>query len=154
MPWRFVRRCWWGAEISRLFPGPVGRYLAGAAQIFPVDDTRPSETLGTAESVLKAGYNLIWFPESWRSPDGSLQEFLRGVGVLANDCRPIVVPVWIEGTFEALPRRRRWPRLVPLRLRIGAPVAPDDYRPAAADDAAAATARALRDRLVDLAAAA
>jgi hypothetical protein len=43
---------------------------------------------------------------------------------------------------------------VPLRLRIGAPVAPDDYRPAAADDAAAATARALRDRLVDLAAAA
>jgi len=150
MPWRFVSRSWWSIENSRLPGGAAGRFLAGAAQFFTVDDTRPSETLGKAESVLKAGDNLVWFPESWRSPDGTLQEFLRGVGVLANDCRPIVVPVWIEGTFEALPRQRRWPRLVPVRLRIGAPIAPEAYLPAAEDDAAA-TARALRDRLVTVA---
>ena len=131
-----------------MFTSPPRRFLARAAQVFPVDDRRPTASLAHAEAVLTSGQTLVWFPESWRSPDGSLQEFLRGVGVLALACRPTVIPVWIEGSFEALPRQRRWPRLVPIRVRFGAPVVAEDYIATVNDgDAARATADALRHRL-------
>lgn len=148
MPWHSARRCWWGAEVTRMFTTRPRRFLARAAQVFPVDDRRPTASLAHAEAVLKSGQTLVWFPESWRSPDGSLQEFLRGVGVLAIACRPTVVPVWIEGAFEAMPRQRHWPRLMPIRVRFGAPVSADAYVASTTEgDAARATADALRSRL-------
>jgi len=69
--------------------------------------------------VLARGEALIWFPESWRSPDGSLQEFLPGIGVLAARSGATIVPAFIDGAFEAMPRDRRLPRLVPIRVRFG-----------------------------------
>ena len=69
---------------------------------------RPRD-IGHGRQSPERGHSLVWFPESWRSPDGKLQRFLPGVGHLLEHPVP-VIPAYIEGTFEAMPRDRSWPR--------------------------------------------
>jgi hypothetical protein len=69
---------------------------------------------------------LVWFPEGWRSPSGEMQAVQRGIGWLAAHADVPVVPAMIDGSFEAWPRTRRWPRPHPIRVAFGPPVAPAD----------------------------
>ncbi len=116
LPLDIARRTWWSAEVTRVFSTPVRRWLARRAQIFPINDRYPADSLARAQSVLDGGDHVVWFPESWRSPDGRLQPFLRGVGVIVEASRPRICPVYIDGTFAVLPRHRRVPR--PRRVRL------------------------------------
>src|SRR5690606_27838844 len=93
-----------------------------AAQIFPVDELAPARALDLGAAVLARGQALVWFPESWRSPDGSLQEFLPGIGLLVARSGATVVPAYVDGAFAAMPRDRRLPRAVPIAIRFGPPV--------------------------------
>ncbi len=151
MPWRVVRRTWWSAETTRVSSTPLHRWFTRAARIFPIDDAKPAESLALGDRALASGANLVWFPEAWRTPDGRLQPFTRGVGVLAGDRATPICPVWVAGTFEALPRHRRWPRLRPVRVIFGPPVAARDVAaPRGTDDRAAATAAAIRAHVAAL----
>jgi long-chain acyl-CoA synthetase len=123
LPWRQMRRTWWGGDAKRLFGSRLMRRLAHAAQIFPVDELAPARALDLGAAVLARGQALVWFPESWRSPDGSLQEFLPGIGMLVARSGATVVPAYVDGAFAAMPRDRRLPRAVPIAIRFGAPVA-------------------------------
>ncbi|GIK96856.1 MAG: long-chain-fatty-acid--CoA ligase [Alphaproteobacteria bacterium] len=125
LPWRQMRRTWWGGDAVRLFGSAPMRALCRAGHIFPVDELAPGRALDLAVEVLRRGDALIWFPESWRSPDGTLQDFLPGVGLLVARSGATAVPAFIEGTFQAMPRDRRLPRLAPIEVRFGPPVAAD-----------------------------
>ncbi|CAI5510413.1 unnamed protein product, partial [Closterium sp. Naga37s-1] len=57
---------------------------------------------------------VLIFPEGTRSLTGSLQPFKSGVGLLAEQLDVPVVPVCVQGTFEALPKGRT----IPLRRRV------------------------------------
>ena len=81
----------------------------------------PGAALESANRVLASGDILVWFPEGWRSPDGSLQHFLPGIGQLLLRSKAPAVPALIGGTFEALPRSRRIPRLCPVMVTFGDP---------------------------------
>ena len=62
-----------------------------------------------------------------------------------------VVPARIEGTFAALPRTRRWPRLLPLTVTFGALAEVADLaREGSGESAEARIAKALHDRVADL----
>ena len=63
----------------------------------------------------------VWFPEAWRSPDGSLQRFLPGIGQLLLRSAAPAVPTYISGAFEALPRDRRIPKFRQIRVAFGCP---------------------------------
>jgi len=104
-----------------LFPRRWLHPLMRALNMFPADERRPSETLAIALEVLRRGECLVWFPESWRSPDGRLQRFLPGIGRLLAEARAPAVPAFIEGAFEAMPRNRRFPRLRPVSITFGPP---------------------------------
>jgi long-chain acyl-CoA synthetase len=74
--------------------------------------------------VFERGAALVWFPEGARSHDGKLQRFQAGVGVLVERHGVPVVPVAIEGTFEAWPYGKGFPpRRHPVRVRFGKPLA-------------------------------
>ena len=75
-----------------------------------MDERDPSTTLSYGAETLRRGETLVWFPESWRSPDGKLQTFLPGVGHLLLAEPVPVIPLRIYGTFEAMPRHARFPR--------------------------------------------
>ncbi len=122
LPYRHMRKVFWGGDAAYLFWIPLSGAFWRALHVFPVDERKPAEALARATAVLTAGNALVWFPEGWRSPTGELQHFLPGIGkIVAESGRP-VVPAYIQGTFEALPRGRKWPRRHPVAVRFGAPI--------------------------------
>ncbi len=90
---------------KELFKVPfVGQWiwLVGA---MPVDrESADSGALRRAVDLVKNGGRLLLFPEGTRTRDGSLGPGLPGVGMIASMSRARVVPVYIDGTFEAMPR--------------------------------------------------
>src|SRR5690606_15066555 len=107
----------------------------------------PAETLDRAAAVLAQGGALVWFPEAWRSPNGRLQAFRPGIGLLLDRAPVTVVPAGIRGTFEALPRGRRLPRRHSFTVRFGPPLTAAEI---AAGGDAQATAERLRARVAAL----
>ena len=125
LDYRRARRLYWAGDATRLFRRRWLHPLWRALHVFPADDRLPSKTLAMGETVLARGGDLVWFPEGWRTPDGRMQRFYPGIGrILARTGVP-VVPIYIAGTFEALPRNRRLPQLRPVRIFIGEPLPGD-----------------------------
>lgn len=122
LSWRRLRRLYWAGDMARLFAHGWQRVVARAIHVFPVDERSPASTLGNAKIVLQRGSALGWFPESWRSPTGELQRFLPGIGLILAETPVTVVPAYIKGAFEALPRTRAWPRPHPIRVTFGKPI--------------------------------
>lgn len=78
------------------------------------------KTIRYMGELLENGYCPLVFPEGGRSRDGTIKPFKPGIGAMAIQLRVPVVPVYIGGLFEVLPRNSRWPRSGRCALRIGA----------------------------------
>ncbi|HVR75256.1 MAG TPA: lysophospholipid acyltransferase family protein [Planctomycetota bacterium] len=63
----------------------------------------------------------ILFPEGTRSRTGEAGAFKAGLGMIVAGTPVPIVPCRLDGTFEALPPHRRFPRPRKLRLVIGKP---------------------------------
>lgn len=151
LPLSLLQDCYWGGDAARLFGTRARRAFARTVHVFPIDDRAPLASLARARAVLEAGKALIWFPESWRSPNGALQRFLPGVGRLLRETEAAVVPAYISGTFAALPRHARRPRLVPVRVTFGALLSFQALRAKAGENTDSALANALREEIAKLA---
>ena len=75
--------------------------------------------LKTAARLLEEGKALLVFPEGTRSLDGRLGEAKPGVGMLAVMTGVPVVPTYISGTLEALPKGAARPRRSQVSVRFG-----------------------------------
>ncbi len=124
LPLPLMRRLYWSGDRGRLFGSALSRAFCRIAHIFPVDERAPGSTLAMGERALARGNVLIWFPESWRSPDGELQRFLPGIGRLLTRQPVPAVPAFIRGTYEAMPREAGWPRPHPVRIVFAPPLHP------------------------------
>ncbi len=62
------------------------------------------ESLQTAVRTLSFGYHLLIFPEGTRSPDGQLQEFKPAIAFLSFAAGVDILPIYLEGTREAMPK--------------------------------------------------
>jgi len=91
---------------------------------------------------LGEGHAVIIFPEGSRTQDGSMDEFKRGVALLVRKAGCPVVPVGLEGCFDAFPRGG-WPRIWGKRigLRYGNAIAPEELMGAGAGEGLARLAR-------------
>jgi len=119
-----MRQTYWGGTVTRLFTRSWIAPLWQALHVMPVDERLPTSSLALPSAVLARGDCLVWFPEAWRSPDGSVQHFMPGIGKLIADSGAPAVPVFVAGSYEALPRDRRVPRLCPVRIHFGHPLSP------------------------------
>jgi long-chain acyl-CoA synthetase len=145
LPYAIARRLWFGGTTDRLFGSATARAALRLFQTFPVEERAAGRSLAMARAVLARGDALVWFPESWRSPDGELQRFLPGIGLILDGAGDIpVVPARIIGAFEAMPRHARLPRRHPVTVRFGAPLR------AIPGEGAAATADRLREAVAAL----
>jgi long-chain acyl-CoA synthetase len=80
------------------------------------------ESLQTAVRTLEYGYHLLIFPEGTRSPDGKLQEFKPAIAYLSFAAGVDILPVYLEGTHEAMPKGSFAPdprKRKQLQVRIG-----------------------------------
>ncbi len=107
----FLNQTCWGGWTGVMFRNPVMRLVSRATRVLPIDQSgRPLANLALPAAALAGGHRSVWFSEGNRSPDGRLQPFQPGIGLVLTAHPVPVVPVRIERTFEALPRSARWPR--------------------------------------------
>lgn len=73
-----------------------------------------------AEACLENGGGVLLFPEGTRSRDGKIGRMRPGVVRLAQRTGALVVPAFIVGSYDALPRGAWFPRPVKTEVRFGA----------------------------------
>jgi long-chain acyl-CoA synthetase len=109
--------------LSDFFTGFIKSRLARIGHVIPIDSSAYlNKALQMSAYVIKNGRSLVVFPEGGRSFDGNLLEFKKGIGVLAVEMEVPVVPVCIEGTFQALPRGAAVPRPKKVSVTFGMPI--------------------------------
>jgi len=64
-----------------------------------------TKMMQACEENLRDGNSILIFPEGTRSADGRLQAFKLGAFTLAQASRVPILPIVIEGTADALPKR-------------------------------------------------
>ncbi|MBI4446003.1 MAG: AMP-binding protein [Acidobacteria bacterium] len=84
--------------------------------------------LRMVKSILNNGEPILIFPEGTRSRSGMLQPFKAGLGLIAWELKVPIVPVAIEGTFQAMPVGTFLPRRRRVRVTFGDPVFMEDYQ--------------------------
>jgi len=62
------------------------------------------QSLRHAKSFLDRGYNALIFPEGTRSMTGIMADFKPVVGYLALHARVGILPIYLDGTYEAMPK--------------------------------------------------
>jgi long-chain acyl-CoA synthetase len=111
--------------IQKYFAGRFGKAFARLANVIPIDqEIYINKALQMSSYVLRNGKSLLVFPEGGRSFDGQLMEFKKGVGILAVELNLPVIPVYIRGSFEALPRTAAWPTFREIKVFYGKPLHP------------------------------
>ncbi len=92
--------------------------------------TRLKESLQAAGQVLAAGRPLLLFPEGTRTKDGRMSAFKPSLGYLALNNEAAVLPVFIDGAFEAMPKGTPlfWPRRRSLAVAIGPLIKAEDLK--------------------------
>ncbi len=63
--------------------------------------------LDTLKDLLRQRWSVIIFPEGRLSVTGAVGSFRKGAAVLAVDAGAPIVPAFIDGMYEVLPRGRR-----------------------------------------------
>ena len=78
--------------------------------------------------ILKDGHCVAVFPEGTRSETGQMKEPEGGIGFLAMKSGAWVVPVYIEGSYEAFPKGAKGIRCRPIKVFYGEAFIPADNR--------------------------
>lgn len=84
------------------------------------------QSLRQAAELLEQGKTLLIFPEGTRSSDGEVKEFKSAVGYLALQNRVDILPLYLGGTFAALPKGVTLLRRRDVSARIGPPLESHD----------------------------
>ncbi len=129
----------WANKLARLVAMDNNLYLNAALQ--------------TASFLLMQKKNVCIFPEGQRSIDGQINQFKKGTGVLIKELNIPVVPVYIKGSHQALPRGAIFPRIHPIKIIFGNPVAKGELvknTKSSDRDESQAIADAVREKVINL----
>ena len=119
-----------------LFKNPFFEKLIRSLNSFPVkrgeaDLSAVKETLRR----LKDQRAVLLFPEGTRTIDGRISEFKPGLALLAKKTNAPIVPVVIDGAYEAWPRTSAIPfPFVPIHVMYGQPLFPDEIKNYSSED--------------------
>jgi 1-acyl-sn-glycerol-3-phosphate acyltransferase len=108
-----------------------GRVAQVTVDAFPIPRTggaRPH--LDYLKELLRKNWSVIIFPEGRLTATGAIGQFRKGAAILAMDAGVPIVPAYMDGMFEVMPRYRRVPRPGRVTVTFGDPVHPehhDDY---------------------------
>ena len=125
---------WFGRLITSLNAFPVKRNTADLGAI--------KESLRR----LKQGMSLVVFPEGTRTPDGRIHPMLPGLASIAKKAGVPIVPVLIDGMYQAWPKGSPFPKSGNVMIRYGEIIQPADYAALSADE----LMQFLRKRLIEM----
>jgi len=102
------------------------------------------ESFRFAGDLADRGWNILVFPEGDLTPDGKLQTFHAGIGLLAGNLNLPVLPMRIDGAYEVREAGSKFNRPGRIRVHIGKPL----KFPAGTDPQE--IARVLEQRVIEL----
>ncbi|HSL88942.1 MAG TPA: lysophospholipid acyltransferase family protein, partial [Ignavibacteriaceae bacterium] len=86
------------------------KFIANKNNVIVMDLSDLKSSLQKLASVLKKEKNIIIFPEGTRTRDGEIGSFKKTFAILARELNIPVVPVAIDGAYDAMPRGKKIPR--------------------------------------------
>jgi 1-acyl-sn-glycerol-3-phosphate acyltransferase len=129
---------------EELFKPGIANWFMRSMGSFPVRrGASDRAAIRAALDVVGRGGALAMFPEGMRNPTGSLLPAQPGAAFLALRAGVPILPMGILGTRDAFPKGAKFPRLRPIRVRIGRPIRLDDI-PRGRDQIAIASDRIMR----------
>ncbi len=96
---------------EELFRVPIFGWIISNCGAFPVKRGVGDEAaIKKFHDFLHAGKPLCIFAEGTRTLDGNLQKAKKGVGMLLYNARVPVIPAFIDGTFQSMPKGKWFPK--------------------------------------------
>ena len=98
----------------------------GAVPVSQENKNSAASLLRDVMEFIKQGFSVLIFPEGERTHDGNMGPMEGGVSLISSKTGAPIVPVWIDGTFEAYSRFLKFPRPKHVAITFGKPIFPDE----------------------------
>ena len=104
------------------------RFIADKNNVIVMDLTDLKTSLQKMAAVLKRGKNIIIFPEGTRTENGEIGDFKKTFAILSRELNVPIVPVAINGAYDALPRGTHFPKpWKKINVKFLKPVLPENH---------------------------
>lgn len=124
LPWRVLLHLF-AVGTSEVFGTGLMRRVARILRVVVVDpDANLIPAMRAGAYGLRHGMSLILYPEGERSIDGTPKTFKKGAAILSIHLQVPIVPIALDGVFEAWPRGKPFQKFAPLKLKFGKPILP------------------------------
>ncbi len=130
LPWKHFYNLF-SVGTSEIFGKGIMHWLAGQLRVVVVDpDANLVSAMKAGAYGLRNGKILILYPEGERSLDGSPKRFKKGAAILATHLRVPIVPIAIEGFYDAWPRGKPFfQKITKFTMTFGDPIPPPEGEP-------------------------
>lgn len=125
LSWSTLNDCYFYATEEHV-KSKARRSFARQCNVILMQRANLKTSIQNMAQVLRAGKNLIIFPEGRRTNTGEMGQFKKTFAILAKELQVPIIPVRISGAYEALPRHKSIPR--PHKVTV-------EYLPAVMPDA-------------------
>jgi 1-acyl-sn-glycerol-3-phosphate acyltransferase len=126
--YRTTKRSWWYSLFINSFP--IKRGGGMAALDYPM-------------KLLNGGWSILIFPEGGRFKPGQVQRFKHGPTIMAMHFKVPVIPVYLEGLHNVMPKGQRTPKAAEVHVRLGKPISLEGVE--SVPDGTAMLEQAMRD---------
>lgn len=124
LPWRVFRDTF-ALGTSDIFGQGFLRWLARLLRVVVLDpDANLVPAMRAGAFGLSQERVLVLYPEGERTNDGNPRVFRKGAAILSIHQQAPIVPIAVEGFYEAWPRHKKLPKFTDLRMVFGKPILP------------------------------
>jgi long-chain acyl-CoA synthetase len=124
LPWWSLKRMF-AVGTSEIFGAGIMVWVAKFMRVVVVDpDAHLIPAMRAGAYGLRHGMSLIMYPEGERSIDGTPKTFKKGAAILSIHLQVPIVPIAIDGFYEAWPRGKPFQKFARLKMKIGKPMLP------------------------------
>ena len=149
LPWKHFKNLF-AVGTSEVFGSGIMRWLARQLHVVVVDpDANLVPAMKAGAYGLRHGKVLILYPEGERSVDGTPKRFKKGAAILATHLRVPIVPIAIEGFYDAWPRGKPFfQKITKFSMAFGKPIPPPEGEPT--EQLAEQMMRSVRAKVVEM----
>lgn len=108
---------------NSLMKNAFSKWFFHKLNCIPVDrDQLDTKTFREVMKKIKSGELVVMFPEGTRSHTGEIQQAKQGAGMIIHHAQAPVIPCYIDGAAQALPRGTHFPSPKKIRVIYGKPL--------------------------------
>jgi long-chain acyl-CoA synthetase len=124
LPWEIFSKTF-ALGTSDIFGEGFMRRVARWARVVVLDpDANLIPAMRAGAYGLRHKWILMLYPEGERSNTGLPVVFRKGAAILSIHEQAPIVPIAIEGFYEAWPRHKKFPKIARLQMVFGKPIIP------------------------------